>query len=96
MSLLLQTLAGIELPKFVPPENMIEDFMKSRLPPHLVDGQALRECLPIGKPPDLHSKVRLKYPEHLCFLIRKNPPNPEELEDEEDEESKSTNKILSL
>lgn len=47
----------------------------------------VQESLPGGKPPDLGCKVRLKHPDHVCFLVRKNAPEEEEgSDDEEDEE----------
>jgi hypothetical protein len=45
---------------------------------------ASQENLPSGNPPDLSSKVRLKHPDHVCFMVQRNAD--EEVSDEEEEE----------
>jgi len=85
VQLLLQK---IKYTQFVPPESMIEDFMFSRLPPYGVDGEELRDSIPDGVEPSLKSLVKLSHPDHICFLIKAEPPTPAmDDEDESDDES---------
>ncbi|XP_046387189.1 ribosomal oxygenase 2-like isoform X2 [Ischnura elegans] len=88
MEILHNKLVKICTQKFLMPESMVEDFMRSRLPPYeLRQAGALRECIPDGPPPDLGCKVRLRFPDHVCFLIQRNVEEGMDEDDSSDEES---------
>ncbi|KAK3931725.1 Ribosomal oxygenase 2 [Frankliniella fusca] len=69
LGILLLKLAKARLERFPLPKDLMEKFMEKRMPPFRINSSCLRNTLPGGTPPDLSCKVRLKYPEHLCFLI---------------------------
>ncbi|XP_026272321.1 ribosomal oxygenase 2-like [Frankliniella occidentalis] len=69
LGILLLKLSKARLERFPLPKDLMEKFMEKRMPPFRANPSLLRNTLPGGTPPDLSCKVRLKYPEHLCFLI---------------------------
>lgn len=51
------------------PEELIRDFMLTRLPPFGVDRAAISEETPEGRAPSLSDSVRLLHPSHTTFLV---------------------------
>ncbi|XP_071448060.1 ribosomal oxygenase 2-like [Hetaerina americana] len=89
MEILHNKLVKICTQKFLMPESMVADFMRSRLPPYELKGKVLQDCIPEGAPPDLGCKVRLRYPDHVCFLIQRPVSEDMDEGDSSDEDASS-------
>ncbi|KAH9365601.1 hypothetical protein HPB48_021165 [Haemaphysalis longicornis] len=50
-------------------EDMVLDFMRTRLPPFGVDRRAISETTPDGKAPGVNDSVRFRYPSHVTYLL---------------------------
>lgn len=50
-------------------EDLVLDFMRTRLPPFGVDRRAISETTPEGKAPGVNDSVRFRYPSHVTYLL---------------------------
>lgn len=83
-------LQKIKYEKYIPPEGMIEDFMKSRLPPYGVNTTNLQDNIPNGPSPGLSSKIRLAFSDHVCYLIKNDLRICESDEESDETDSKDS------
>lgn len=64
-------------------EDLVHDFMCTRLPPFGVDRQAISEATPDGKAPGINDCIKFRYPSHVTYLIERGATN----EDNADEDA---------
>ncbi|XP_050025934.1 ribosomal oxygenase 2-like [Dermacentor andersoni] len=50
-------------------EELVHDFMRTRLPPFGVDCQAILETTPDGEAPGLNDRIRFRYPSHVTYVV---------------------------
>lgn len=50
-------------------EELVHDFMRTRLPPFGVNRQAISETTPGGEAPGLNDCIRFRYPSHVTYTV---------------------------
>ncbi|KAH8020538.1 hypothetical protein HPB51_002487 [Rhipicephalus microplus] len=50
-------------------EDLVHDFMRTRLPPFGVDRLAISEATPDGEAPGLNDRIRFRYPSHVTYTV---------------------------
>ncbi|KAH6927205.1 hypothetical protein HPB50_000837 [Hyalomma asiaticum] len=50
-------------------EELVHDFMRTRLPPFGVNRQAISETTPDGEAPGLNDCIRFRYPSHVTYTV---------------------------
>lgn len=71
-SVVKQLLRKMKYDKYIPADEMMEDFARCRLPPYKIDRELFQNSIPEGSPPNVSSKVRLRFADRVCCIVKRD------------------------